>query len=183
MMNRKIFHGGAGIRALMLNLPKKFILLRFLLLTAAVSINAQDIPVEVPINELPGFRDQAIIIHIVSRIIESNQNVVWYAESTKVTLPGHPVGVQLIGSNVIVAIQFIPYLRPNNQSILVLQGQIWISIPNEGISFHTTMQTIPLVFKETIYFFPLGSESPGTDGSHIQIEIVLEQYSERYPDE
>jgi hypothetical protein len=126
--------------------------------------------------ELPGIRERAMVMHIVSRIVEENQNVVWDSENMRVTIPGRPVGLKLLGEDLVVAVQFTPFLRPNGQLTLVAQGQIWKNVPNEGISYHTTMQTIPLEFREQVYFFPLGSVREQHE-AHIEIQLVLEPYT------
>ena len=131
---------------------------------------------ESSLEELPGLRERAVMMHIVSRIVEQNQQVVWNSENSRVTLPGRPVGLKLVGTNLVVAVQFTPFVRPNTQPILVAQGQIWLNIPNEGIRYHTTIQTIPLTFNEQIYFFPLGSMEV-RDEALIEIQLVLEPYS------
>jgi len=132
---------------------------------------------ESPLLELPGLRERALVMHIVSRIVEENQNVVWNSENMKVTIPGRPVGLKLLGEDLVVAVQFTPFLRSNGQLTLVAQGQIWKNVPNEGISYHTTMQTIPMEFREQVYFFPLGSLQ-NTNEAHIEIQLVLEPYIE-----
>ena len=124
----------------------------FLFLVAKTGIHAQESPFE----GLPGLRERAVVMHIISRIVEEDQEVVWNSENTRITIPGRPVGLKLLGSDVVVAVQFTPFLRPGGRHILVAQGQIWVNVPNEGISYYTTMQTIPLEFQEQIYFFPLG---------------------------
>jgi hypothetical protein len=117
---------------------------------------------------------------MVSRIVEENQQVVWDSENSKVTIPGRPVGIKLVGANLVVAVQFTPFLRPNGRHILVAQGQIWINLPNEGVSYHTTMQTIPLEWREQVYFFPLGSMKTENE-AHIEIQLTLEPYFETEP--
>jgi hypothetical protein len=112
---------------------------------------------------------------MVSRIVEQNEEVVWNSETSRVTIPGRPVGLRLVGSNLAAAVQFTPFLRPNGKHLLVTLGQIWINVPDEGISFHTTMQTIPLEFSEQVYFFPLGSMMDH-DTPIIEIQLVLEPY-------
>jgi len=145
-----------------------------LLLMAQAVINAQDSTLE----ELPGLKERAVVMRIVSRIIEQNQQVVWNSENTRVTIPGRPVGLKLVGENLIVAVQFTPFLRSNGQHLLVAQGQIWINIPNQGVSYNTTMQTIPLAFNEQVYFFPLGSiDAKDNDGASIEIQLILEPYT------
>jgi hypothetical protein len=151
----------------------KIVLLGGLLFfTAGVSLRAQ----ETSLEQVPGLRERAVVVRIVSRIVEQNQQVVWNAESTQLTMPGRPVGLKLVGSDLVVAVQFTPFLRPGGRHILVAQGQIWNNIPNEGISYHTTMQTIHLEFSEQVYFFPLGSLK-AQDEAHIEIQLVLEPYS------
>jgi len=140
---------------------------------AQAAINAQDNALE----ELPGLRERAVVMRIVSRIVEQNQQVVWNSENTRVTIPGRPVGLKLVGENLIVAVQFTPFLRANGQHILVAQGQIWINIPNQGVSYNTTMQTIPIEFNEQVYFFPLGSMNTKDEGSSIEIQLIMEPYS------
>ena len=127
----------------------------------------------------PGLRDRAIIMEIAARIIKQDQEVVWNSENTKTTLPGRPVGLRLVGDNIIIAIQFTPFLRPRGNNFLVAQGQVWIQVPDEGISFFTCMETIPLEFNELIYFFPLGSADSVESEiePQIEIQIVLHPYS------
>lgn len=128
------------------------------------------------LEELPGLRERAVVMSIISRIVEQNQQVVWNSENTSITIPGRPVGLKLVGADLVVAVMFTPFLRQDGHHTLVAQGQIWINIPNEGMSYHTTMQTIPVEFGEEVYFFPLGSMETNDEAS-IEIQLVLEPYS------
>jgi hypothetical protein len=142
-------------------------------LAAASVLTAQEPGLEVL---LPGLKDRALVLDMVARVVDQNQQEVWNSSTSKVTIPGRPVGLKLIGSNVVVAVQFTPYLRRNGRSVLVAQGQIWVNVPNEGIRYQTTMQTIPLEFGEQIYFFPLGSANSPED-SRIEIMLELRPYA------
>jgi len=143
----------------------------FLLLAASANISAQ----ETLLDELPELRERAVVMRIVSRIVEQNQQVVWNSENSRVTLPGRPVGLKLVGTNVVVAVQFTPVLRSQGQHLLVAQGQIWTNVPGEGMRYHATMQTIPLEFSQQIFFFPLGSMQ--ADEASIEIQLVIEPYA------
>jgi hypothetical protein len=123
-----------------------------------------------------GLKDRAIIIDIAARIVEQNHEVVWNSETSRVTIPGRPVGIKLVGDNVVVAVQFIPFLSPRGNNFLVAQQQIWIEVPNKGISYRTFMQTVPLEFNEQIYFFPLGTSDLQED-AHIEIQLMLRPYT------
>jgi len=140
-------------------------------------INTALITQETSAEPLPGgLRERAMIMHVTSRILEQNQQVVWDSEASNVTIPGRPVGLKLVGSDLVVAVQFTPFLRPAGQLTLVAQSQIWVNIPGEGMSFQTAMQTIPLEFGQLVYFFPLGPIG-SQDAAHIEIQLVLEPYA------
>ena len=159
---------------------KRFFLLGYIfLLFTRTAVFGQEFSLE---NLLPGLRDRAIIMDIVARIVESDQIVVWYSENKKVTIPGRPVGIKLVGDNIVVAVQFTPYFRRRGNNFLVAQGQIWIDVPNKGVSYSTSMQTIPMEFGELIYFFPLGSTSTQQAEPRIEIELTLHPYAEETPE-
>ncbi|MDR1302031.1 MAG: hypothetical protein LBK43_06130 [Treponema sp.] len=124
---------------------------------------------------LPGLKERAVVFDIIARIVEKNQQEVWNSSKSKVTIPGKPVSLKLVGTNILVVVQFTPYLRDNGNNFLVAQGQIWVDIPNQGIRYQTTIQTIPLEFGEQIYFFPLGSVD-SQDTAHIEIQLELHPY-------
>jgi hypothetical protein len=128
------------------------------------------------IEELPlGLRARAVVLDINARIVEQDKVEVWNESHKKVTIPGRPVDLKLVGVNIVVAVQFIPYLRRSGSNVLVAQGQIWVDIPDQGIRYQTTMQTIPLEFDEPIYFFPLGP-SGRADEASIEIMLTMRPY-------
>jgi len=125
----------------------------------------------------PRFKGRALVLDINARVIEQNQTVIWNESHKKTTIPGRPVGIKLVGSNIVVVAQFTPYVRRGVQKILVAQGQIWMEVPNQGIRYHTSMQAIPLEFGEPIYFFPLGPKS-AEDTACIEVMLTLYPYEE-----
>ncbi|MDR0457289.1 MAG: hypothetical protein LBH20_11480 [Treponema sp.] len=139
--------------------------------TAAVS---GDSPLQ---GFFPHFRRRALIMNINARLVEQNQTVIWNESHQKTTMPGHPVGIKLVGANLVVVAQFTPYIRRGIQKFLVAQGQIWMEIPNQGIRYHTSMQTIPLEFGEPVYFFPLGPRKD-EDAACIEVMLTLHPYED-----
>ncbi|MDR1956136.1 MAG: hypothetical protein LBQ30_04705 [Treponema sp.] len=123
---------------------------------------------------LPGLKERAVVFDIIARVVEKNQEEVWNSFNSKVTIPGKPVSLKLVGANILVAVQFTPYFR-GDKLLIVAQGQIWVDIPNQGIQYQTTIQTIPLEFGERIYFFPLGSVN-SEEEAHIVIQLELHPY-------
>jgi hypothetical protein len=124
---------------------------------------------------MPGLRERAVVLNIVARIVEQDQEEIWNSNKSKVTILGRPVSLKLIGENVVVYVQFTPYRQENGRSLLVAQGQIWINVPNEGVRYQTTLQSIPMEFGEQIYFFPLGKVRSGNEAS-IEIQLELHPY-------
>ena len=146
----------------------------FFLFAASAGIFAEDQPRPSQLHQR--FRNRALILDINARVLEQNHEVIWNETHERITIPGNPVGMKLVGSNLVVAVQFTPFIRPRGENILVAQGQIWIEVPNEGIRYHTSIQTIPLEFNEPIFFFPLGPERQ-ENNAFIEIMLTMKQYS------
>jgi len=149
----------------------------FFVFAVSVPIHAQDRQAGDNTAEMmPGLRRRALVLDIDARVLEEKQVVIWSETHRKLAIPGSPVGIKLVGSNVIVAVQFTPFIRRHGQNVLVAQGQIWIDDPNKGMCYYTSIQTIPMEFDEPIYFFPLGP-SQQLDAS-IEIILTVSLYSE-----
>jgi hypothetical protein len=126
---------------------------------------------------LPELKERAVVLDITSRVVEENQQVVWNSVNSKVTIPGRPVGIKIVGANVVMALQFTPFLRRGGNSVLLVQGQIWVEIPGEGMHYQTTLQTMPIEFGEPLFFFPLGSPSSPRE-TRIELQLEIRPYAE-----
>lgn len=124
---------------------------------------------------IPGLRRRALTIDINAKVLDEEQAVIWEQFESKNTIPGSPVGLKLVGSNIVVVVQFTPFIRRNGDNVLVAQGQIWIDDPQRGMCYYTSIQTIPIEFDEPIYFFPLGSQQLD---SSLEIILTVNQYKE-----
>jgi len=118
-------------------------------------------------------RGQAVVLEINARIVEQNQEVVWDEAHSKTAFPGTPVGIKLVGANVVVVAQFTPYIR-RTQQYLVAQAQIWMEMPDKSIRYFTSMQTIPWEYGEPVYFFPLGAAGENNSAS-IEVMLTIKQ--------
>lgn len=120
-------------------------------------------------------QDRALVLDITARVVEKDSQEVWNSSSSKITISGRAVGVKLLGANVIIAVQFTPYLTPEGNTILVIQGQIWVNIPEQGVQYQTTLQTVPVTFGEQVRFLPLGASSSNED-AHIEVLVNVSPY-------
>jgi hypothetical protein len=143
--------------------------------TPRVSIPAVDSSLR---NLLPRFRGRAVVMDIDARILE-NDEVTWNETHQKITIPGRPVEIKLIGGNLVVVARFT-FIRNNDggQKLLVAQGQIWMADPAQGIRYQASVQTIPLEFDEEICYFPLGSLKSEEGASSIEIRLTLHPYQD-----
>jgi hypothetical protein len=139
----------------------------FFIISASLNIYAHDAKVELG-EMVSGIRKRSVVMDIDARVLGEEKAVVWNETHRKTAIPGSPVGIKLVGSNVVVEAQFTPFIRREG-SVLVAQGQIWYKEQGKGISYYTSIQTIPLEFGEPIYFFPLGKSNQ----SGYSIEIVI----------
>jgi hypothetical protein len=89
------------------------------------------------------------------------------------------VGIKIVGANVVMALQFTPFFRRGGNSVLVVQGQIWVDIPGEGMHYQTTLQTMPIEFGEPLFFFPLGSPSSPQE-TRIELQLEIRPYTEGF---
>ena len=141
---------------------------------ASAQIHANDPTVT---ELLPGLRDRTVVLEIHARVLEPTRVVIWSETHERITIPGNPVNIRLVGYNIVLALQFTPFIRARGENILVAQGQIWIEIPNEGFYYHTSIQTISLEYNEAVYFFPLGSDWD-KDMDFIEIMLTMKQYED-----
>ncbi|MCL1992683.1 MAG: hypothetical protein FWG66_07035 [Spirochaetes bacterium] len=120
-------------------------------------------------------REHALTVSIAARIFENEEEVVWQEIRQRHTSSGNPVGLKLVGSNVVVVVQFTPFIRREGGSVLVAQGQVWLETPGEGIRYHTSIKTIPMEFDEPVIFFPLGTSWQGSGSleNRANIEIIV----------
>ena len=146
----------------------------FFIFIAGIPINAQEQETGNMPETVPMFRWRALIVEIDARVLEHEMEVIWNETHRKLAIPGYPVGIKLVGANIIVAVQFTPFIRRHG-NVLVAQGQIWIEDPEKGMTYYASIQTIPLEFDEPIYFFPLGSQQLD---SSIEIVLTVNPYNE-----
>jgi hypothetical protein len=129
-------------------------------------------------NLTPRLRSRSVVMDIDARILE-NEQITWNETHQKITIPGRPVEIKLIGGNVVVVVRFtFIQNHGNRQKLLVAQGQVWTADPGQGIRYQASVQTIPLEFDETICYFPLGSLKPGEGASSIEVMLTVNPYED-----
>jgi hypothetical protein len=127
----------------------------------------------------PDLKGQTLVLNITTRVGENRQEE-WNVVNSKETIPGKPVSLRLLGENILISVQLTPIVRENGKNILIVQGQIWVNVPGQGVRYKGTIQPIFFDFGEPVYFFPLGTTARA-DNPYIELQIELQRYTDSAP--
>ena len=129
--------------------------------------------------------DQALTISIVARVTENGRETVHSYELTQVTISGRAVRLRLEGGNLTIVAQFTPYEAEDRSILLLAEGQIWLTTPqNEVVQYRTSLKSIPVELGEVVLFYPLGRSTldvdledvngSGADEERLNIELQVQ---------
>ena len=142
------------------------------LLAAALALSAAAASAQDAITDIPeAFRDKALAVRVHTTVLRPDAEP-WEDRSVKFTIPGTPIGIRLVSSDLIVYIQLTPYQGETGRLMLVTQGQVWIKDASSSVRYQTTLNTFPVAFGEKIWFYPLGIEGKGP--APIAVAITVE---------
>ena len=126
---------------------------------------------------LQALEDAALKINIVAFVLPPLEEPVFSSESSKMTLPGRPVVIQIKGENILINATLTPYLHEDGKIILVAQGQVWFTEASEEqpVTFLSSLKSIPTSFGEKVFFFPLGvpQDFAGSNLFNLVLEIEI----------
>ena len=123
---------------------------------------------------LRALMDEALRINIVARILPSDERSNFNVEKSRLTIPGRPVVVQFMGSNISINAILTPYLKEDGKIILVAQGQVWTSEPDKPVRYLSSLKSLPISLGEKIFFFPLGIPQDVTQSDVFNIALEIE---------
>jgi len=120
---------------------------------------------------------KALTVTVSARILPPDQQEdtpIWNAESTKLTIPGRSIKVRLDGDNVRIYLICTPYLQDNGEVLLLAQGQVWFTEPQDNENrYVSTFYSIPVSYGEKVLFFPLGVSADQQEKKHLNIELEI----------
>ena len=104
---------------------------------------------------------------------EGSTEISW-GEPLSRTLPfSAPLDVSLAGKNVLALIRIVPVELHATIVDLILQGQVWVKMPDSSLSFKTMVQTLSVALGSRLYFYPLGVDAK--TGAPIAVEIRVDR--------
>ncbi len=145
-----------------------------------------------PKEALQELLSKALTVTVSARILPPDtqdtqdaqaETPLWNAESTKLTIPGRSIKVRLDGDNVRIYLICTPYLQDNGEVLLLAQGQVWFTEPQDNENrYFSTFYSIPVSFGEKVLFFPLGVSSTDQAAErhfNIELEIKIVPYEKK----
>lgn len=106
---------------------------------------------------------------------EASPGISW-SETLARSLPfSAPLDVRLVGKNVVALVQIVPIALRAAIIDLMVQGMVWVKMPDDSLSFKTTVQSLSLPLGARLFYYPLGLDT--RDGAPIVVEIRVDKRS------
>lgn len=106
---------------------------------------------------------------------EGSPGISW-SETLARSLPfSAPLDVRLVGKNVVALVQIVPIALRAAIIDLMVQGMVWVKMPDDSLSFKTTVQSLSLPLGARLFYYPLGLDT--RDGAPIVVEIRVDKRS------
>ncbi len=101
------------------------------------------------------------------------KDIAWGDVLERVVPFAAPLDVRLVGKNVVVLFQILPIALRATIVDLMVQGQVWVKMPDDSVSLKTTVQSLSLPLGSRLYFYPLGVDAK--TGAPIAVEIRVDR--------
>ena len=108
---------------------------------------------------------------------ESGKDIAWGDSLERMVPFAAPLDVRLMGKNVLALIQILPIALHAAIVDLIVQGQVWVKMPDDSLSLKTTVQTLSLPLGSRLYFYPLGVDAK--TGAPIAVEIRVDRQAKQ----
>jgi len=103
------------------------------------------------------------------------QRIDWGQTITQVTQGAAPLDVKILGTNIVVLMQIFPVETSPTKVSFLVQGQVWAKMPDNSLSYKTTIQTLSLAYGSRLYYYPLGIDAKA--GAPLAVEIQVKRQS------
>jgi len=132
------------------------------------------------IESIPlSLRGEALAVSVRAMVSHPETQEPWQASERKYTVPGTPVSIKMMGSDVAVVISMTPYRTKDGSLFMIAQGQVWFRDVDGTVRYRSTVDTVGVNFGEKLLFYPFGVFADGK--APLRIELVVEPYNENDP--
>jgi hypothetical protein len=132
------------------------------------------------IESIPlSMRGEALAVSVRALVNHKETGEPWQASERKYTVPGTPVSVKMMGSDVAVVVSMTPYRTKEGSLFMIAQGQVWFREADGTVRYRSTVDTVGVNFGEKLLFYPFGVYADGR--APLRIELVVDPYMNESP--
>ena len=103
---------------------------------------------------------------------EGSKDIPWGETLVRNVPFAAPLDLRLVGQNVVALMQIVSIETGGPAVELIVLGQVWVKMPDNSLSFKSTIQTLNVPLGSRFFFYPLGVD-PKT-GAPIAVEIKVD---------
>jgi hypothetical protein len=124
-------------------------------------------------------RGEALAVSVRAVVSHQDNQEPWQATERKYTVPGTPVSIKMMGSEVAVVVSLTPYRTKEGNLFMIAQGQVWFRDADGTVRYRSTVDTVGVNFGEKLLFYPFGVYADGK--APLRIELVVDPYNDDDP--
>jgi hypothetical protein len=121
-------------------------------------------------------RGEALAVSVRAMVSHPENKEPWQASERKYTVPGTPVSIKMMGSDVAVVVSMTPYRTKDGSLFMIAQGQVWFRDSDGIVRYRSTVDTVGVNFGEKLLFYPFGVYANGE--APLRIELMVDPYNE-----
>jgi hypothetical protein len=119
-------------------------------------------------------RGEALSVSVKALVNHKDSKDPWQASDRKYTVPGTPVSVKMMGSDVAVVVSLTPYRTKEGSLFMIAQGQVWFREADGTVRYRSTVDSVGVNFGEKLLFYPFGVYADGR--APLRLELVVDPY-------
>jgi len=146
----------------------RLLIVPLILLVSPLSISAQETSSASTSSADKLLRDALLLsVDVTVKMPEGNEKF-WNTRVEKITIPGRAVVVSLEGNDSRLKVNFTLFLAEDGKLFLVAQSEIWA-----GEDYSSTLSSLPVAYRDEVYYYPLGRADDGTENSPVEVRMAI----------
>jgi hypothetical protein len=112
--------------------------------------------------------DALLIIVDISVNNPAKNTELWNNTVEKITIPGRAVSLTLEGEGARLKVVLTPYPAEDDTLFLVAKSETW-----EGEEYSSALSSIPIAYRDEVYYYPLGRAEESHDESKVEVRMSI----------
>jgi hypothetical protein len=143
-------------------------IIALILLLYPLSVSAQEISSASTSSADKILRDALLLSVDVTVNMPDGNEQIWNTRVEKITIPGRAVAVSLESGDSRLKVNFTLYPAEDGKLFLVARSEIWA-----GEDYSSTLSSLPVAYRDEVYYYPLGRADDGTKDSPVEVRMAI----------